>query len=191
MRTYALQEGTIVSRFSQGLPMQVTMENPALEVMTDLQKVKVITTRPEVSIDEALQKMIQAEVRLLIVMDAQGSVVGLIDVHDIMGEKPLNQISQTRIPRSEIRVRDVMMRIGEIQALKFDEVEQADVGNVVATLRESGRQHVLVVDEDEQGQTSIRGIFSLTQIARQLGIDLPATGRVQSFAELETALRRT
>src|SRR5205807_568518 len=79
------------------------------------------------------------------------------------------------------------------------EVERARVGHVLETLRRAGRQHVLVVDFDvlpprrplDAGvkRAMVRGIFSISQIARQLGVSVPAGGEVAlTFSEIEAAL---
>jgi hypothetical protein len=62
-----------------------------------------------------------------------------------------------------------------------------------------GRQHTLVVDYDELPprrvidpplrRAMVRGIFSLSQVARQLGLSLAAGGEVaRTFSEIEVAL---
>jgi hypothetical protein len=74
----------------------------------------------------------------------------------------------------------------------MDDVADARVGDIVATLRGAGRQHAIVLDKDENsGQESLRGIFSVTQIARQLGVSIESDGKAQTFAELERALYTT
>jgi len=45
-----------------------------------------------------------------------------------------------------------------------------------------------VVGERNSGGERIRGIFSLTQIARQLGANLQPNTFAQTFAEIEAAL---
>jgi hypothetical protein len=55
---------------------------------------------------------------------------------------------------------------------------------VLETLRRAGRQHALVVE-----RAMVRGIFSISQIARQLGVSVPAGGEVAlTFSEIEAAL---
>ena len=78
---------------------------------------------------------------------------------------------------------------------------RARVGHVLETLRRSGRQHALVVDQEEipaRGaldkplrRAMVRGIFSLSQIARQLGVAVQTGGEVaRTFSEIESALGR-
>jgi hypothetical protein len=73
----------------------------------------------------------------------------------------------------------------QIEALSMQEVTHAQVGHIVASLKESGRQHALVA---EPGGRRVRGIFSATQIARQLGVQLQTAEVAKTFAEIEAAL---
>ncbi len=77
---------------------------------------------------------------------------------------------QRGVARSEIQVRDIMTPRSALQVLEMRDVSVATVGHIVATLKMAGRQHTLVVDHDEKRGQRVRGIFSATQIARQLGI---------------------
>ena len=82
-------------------------------------------------------------------------------------------MQERNVHHGEIAVRDVMTPADRLEILELWEVERARVGDVVATLKVAGRQHALVVETTDQAQTvqrSVCGIFSLTQIARQLGI---------------------
>lgn len=178
---------TPVHRYRQGLPEKVTLENRALDVMTDLRRVKAVTVEPEASVDAALQKMIHAGVRLLLVTARDDGIVGLLTARDAMGERPIKIATSERIPRYQVTVQQVMTTRDHVDALYLDDVEHARVGDIVITLRDAGRQHALVVDRS-QGKEIVCGIFSATQIGRQLGVEISPEARVQSFAELERLL---
>ncbi len=64
-----------------------------------------------------------------------------------------------------------MQRIGEVVALNFVNARNARVGHVLATLKAIGRRHLLVL-EIEGRRTQVRGLFSLSQIAKQMGTHL-------------------
>jgi len=168
------------------------MESSAVDVMTDLTRVKVFTVAPGTPINDALQKMIHAEVRLLIVTGPTDAVLGVVSADDIMGERPVSISVAERIPHNAVRVQQIMTPSDQIEALRMDDVADARVGDIVATLRDAGRQHAIVLDKDENsGQESLRGIFSVTQIARQLGVSIESDGKAQTFAELERVLYTT
>ncbi len=169
-------------------PEVVHASEPALSVMTDLSFTLAYTTTANIAINEALEKMIHCGVRMLLVVDPNSNVVGLITARDIMGDKPVSFSSKEKIPRAKICVGDIMTSRANVQVLSMKEVERATIGDIVVTLREAGHQHALVVEQDPDGQTMIRGIFSTTHIGYKLGVDIQPTGAVQSFAELETVL---
>jgi hypothetical protein len=67
-------------------------------------------------------------------------------------------------------------------------VANARVGDIIATLRQAGRQHAMVVDADpETGKPAVRGLFSLSQIGSQLGLDIDHTQQPTTYADLERA----
>jgi hypothetical protein len=61
------------------------------------------------------------------------------------------------------------------------------VGHIVATHKAVGRQHLMVA---EDGGRRVRGLFSASQVARQLGHELQTSEVAQSFADIEAALVR-
>ena len=71
----------------------------------------------------------------------------------------------------------------------MNDVEGAKAGNVLATLKASGRQHALVVDRPAPGQPQkVRGILSLSRLTRQLGVTVQTAEIARTFAEIETQL---
>jgi CBS-domain-containing membrane protein len=169
-------------------PRKVTEESPAAEVMTDLRHNLPATIDQQSTMDAAHAYMIQRGVRLLLVFNGDRSLSGIITANDILGEKPLRFIQERRVRHSEIMVADIMTPLEKLDAIALDTVANARVGDVAASLRESGRQHALAVNTDREGRTQVCGIFSLTQIERQLGIEIAPSGAAKSFAEIEAAI---
>jgi len=178
---------------SQTFELRVQANSPATDVMTDLSRVVAVTTTTGASIDEAHQAMIMHGVRALFVVDDESIVLGIVTANDILGEKPI-QIAQDRgVRHIEVRVSEVMTPADLLEAMELQDVLQVRVGDIVETLKRSGRQHALVIESGPADATSatrsVRGIFSLTQIARQLGLP-PQIGRdvARTFAEIEAAI---
>ena len=168
--------------------LQQTLESPAARVMTDLSHVTPVVTEPHATMEAAHAVMLQRGVRMLLALDGAGQLAGLITATDILGEKPLNLVRERRIRHSEILVADVMTPVSRLDAFDWKAVQAARVGNVVAQLQQARRQHALVTQTAGSGQIRVRGIFSLSQIARQLGIPLQLHEAASSFAEIEQAL---
>jgi CBS domain-containing protein len=182
---HPLPTGTRVA--SPQPPSRLTQESPALEAMTDLQRVSAATIAPDRSIDECNAIMIARAIRLLFVEDSQQSIVGVITATDLLGEKPVRFMQERAVRHHEILVSDLMTPAPALEALDLQGVSHAQVGHIVATLKSAGRQHTFVTDE---GGRRIRGLFSATDIARRLGAEVPAHEFAASFAQIEAALSR-
>ena len=168
-------------------PGRVTFDDPAFSVMTDLREVSAATTRLEETIDAAHAQMIRRAVRLLFVLDDKGVVAGVITATDLLGEKPIRFMQARGVSHSEILVEDIMTPASMLEALSILEVAQMRVGHIVATLKAVGRKHLMV---SEDGGRRIRGLFSASQIARQLGMEVQTFEVARSFADIEAALVR-
>jgi CBS domain-containing protein len=186
-------------RPTQAQASRVEVESPALQVMTDLARISPATIRPQAPLAGANQFMITRGVRLLLVVDDSETVVGVITATDILGERPMVVATGRGLRRDELTVADVMTPAEQVQVVALADVEGARVGHVLEMLRRTGRQHALVVDFDSlpptplappAKRTMVRGIFSISQIAHQLGIALQTGGEVaRTFSEIESAIK--
>jgi CBS domain-containing protein len=196
-----LGENAGYRRPTQAQPARVTRESPALEVMTDLQRTSPATIRPQAPLEGANHYMLSRGVRLLLVVDEGEVVLGVVTATDVLGERALRAALELGVPRGELKVSDLMTPARQVEVLALADVEGARVGHVLQTLVRAGRQHALVVDVDvlparnlmdkPLKRTMVRGILSLSQIARQLGVSLPGGGEVaRTFSDIEAALSR-
>ncbi len=172
-------------------PNSVTADSPAMDAMTDLRHTHAALIEPQTTMEAAHAYMVQRGVRMLLVMSPEKNLVGIITATDILGEKPLRFSQERRVKHNEILVSDIMTPLDKLAAMSLADVSHAKVGDIIASLRESGRQHTLVMNAMSDGKSEICGIFSTTQIERQLGVTIPSTGVATTFAELEAALLET
>lgn len=167
----------------------IKLDDPASAVMTDLKKVSAVTIAEKAPIDAANARMKHRGVRLLLVVDDADTVVGLITSTDTHGAKPIQHIQKYGGTYRDILVQDIMTTQDNLEVICMDDINRCRVGNIVATLKQAGRSHALVVDRhDKENKQVIRGIISASQIARQLDIDIPTTEIAQTFAEIEALL---
>jgi CBS domain-containing protein len=168
-------------------PERVGLDDPAFSVMTDLRVVRAATTTPGELMSRAHAQMIQRGVRLLFVLERDSGIVGVITATDLLSEKPLRFAQSHGVAHGEIQVSDVMTPASMLDAIPFQDVAQMRVGHIVATHKAVRRQHLMVAEE---GGRRVRGLFSLSQVARQLGVQLHTTEVAQTFADIEAALVR-
>ena len=167
-------------------------DTPAIEVMTDLRQVAAATIHAGATLARANREMIARGVRLLLVVDVTGAIEGLISAQ----RRPRREggepaASSAAAVTTELTVADLMVPREEIEVLDIAVVMRAEVGHIVATLKEAGRQHALVVDNDRvTGEEYVRGIFSATQIGRQLGMPIVMFEVANTFAQIEAELAR-
>jgi len=157
-------------------------------VMTDLALVAAVTIEASASLVTSNDYMIARGVRSLFVTAPNGRVLGLITAADLLGERPVRESHARGVGRNDLQVTDVMTPIHAVAAMKLEDVRAAKVGHIVASLTQAGRQHGLVAEIRGPSEVSIRGIFSASQIARQLGVPLHIPELARTFAEVEQAL---
>jgi signal-transduction protein with cAMP-binding, CBS, and nucleotidyltransferase domain len=167
---------------------QPTFDSPAVDVMTDLTQTAAVVVEPHATMELAHSYMMRRGVRMLLALDKDDNLTGIVTANDILGERPVSLVRDQRIRYSDILVSDVMTSADRLEAFEMRHVMAAKVGHIVTSLQQSRRHHALVVQHGEDGQPEIRGIFSLSQIARQLGVPLQLPEAAGSFAEIEAAL---
>lgn len=174
-------------RLVQPISARVTLDSSALEVMTDLARVPAVSIHGSASLEAANGYMIARGVRSLFVVEHDGRVVGLITAADILGERAM-RIAQARgAARGELVVADVMTPATEAVAFSLRDVAGAKVGHIIASMQQASRHHALVSESGEGGER-IRGIFSASEIARQLGEPVQIPDIATTFAEVEQVL---
>jgi CBS-domain-containing membrane protein len=196
-------DGAKLYRPAQKAVDQVTLESPALEVMTDLREVQALTTEPEASIEAAHTRMKRLGVRLLFVTDHEDRLLGLITATDILSEKVVQAMQARGVSKAEVLVAEIMTPHEHLDAIHMTDLRGAKVGHVLATLKHAGRQHAIVVEVHQPpvqeriaallqrpAVQTVCGLFSTTQIARQLGLQLASPNIATTFAEVEALLAR-
>lgn len=185
LESHTLAGETALERPHQEPAKHVGLNAPAHQVVTDLSQVAAMTIGPCASIDEANDRMIAANVRLLFVTDQHYHVMGLVTARDVNGERAVRCMQAHGGKRADLMVRDVMTPRHHIEVLEQKEILKARVGDVVETLRRLGRQHALVVKRGSGDELDrIAGIISTTQVARQTGESIESLGLATSLADL-------
>jgi predicted transcriptional regulator len=189
LTNHAISKHAKVERRTVQRSENVSLTDDATTVMTDLTRAASFSIAATASITRANDNMIACGVRLLFVTADNGDLVGIITSSDLLGEKPLQYITEHGGTRDDIIVKDIMTGKDSLEALRLDDVGSASVGDIIETMKTCNRQHMLVTKTDDDTQIeTVCGIYSSTQIGRQLGIVIEPSPRVDTFAELEKAL---
>jgi CBS domain-containing protein len=189
LSTVRLEAGISIAQTQPQVHAAVTLDSPALQVMTDLTLVKAATTHPSTSLRQAEQMMIYQGVRMLFVVSDMPALEGLITTTDLRGDRALRIVAERHLHHDELSVADAMTPLALLEAIDLDSLRSARVGNVVATLKRQGRNHLLVLQAaGAHTPLRVRGVISRAQVERQLGAPVEITPIASSFSEIERAL---
>jgi len=168
----------------QDLPEKVSLNSPAVEVMTDLKKVTAMGISPFATLDEASQRMKSSNVHLLFVVNQFNHVLGIITSNDLTGNKMVKYLSEVGGKREEVMVRDLMTPQSSIDVLDMEEIKRSRVSDLVEVMKHMGRRHALVADRDFSGSQVICGVLSSVQISTQLGEQIVSSGVAKNVADM-------
>lgn len=153
---------------------RVTLDDPAIAAMTDFTRECPVAVSPDRHIDDALQDMIRAGVRALLVLE-EGRMLGLITSYDIMGERPIQFLQSPAClhdtyRRRDVIVEDIMTPLAQLRTLDLRVVQSARIGDLLQTLKATEQTHLVVMESrlDEMGL--VRGLISRSRLERQLRI---------------------
>jgi len=187
--TFRLDEGVQIAQAAPWNLAPVTLESPALAVMTDLTQVKAATIAPGTTLRQAEQMMVYQGVRMLFVVSDMPSFVGLITTTDLHGDRQMALVHERGARYDELTVADVMTPLALLDAVDLARVARAQVGELIATLQRHGRNHLLVLQAATASTPRrVRGVVSRAQIERQLGQPIQLTPIAGNFSEIERAL---
>ena len=172
MAQYAILPTTPLSPGNIELPTTILpnithLDDPALAVMLDFQQTPPQTVMLGTAIDDALNQMKVHGTHLLFVVDQAEQPLGIIATEDILGEKPIKILQESRNTRQAVTVEMLMTTLEDTPTLCIEEIVQFKVGNIVNTLKAYNSHYALVIRQLEDTQR-IRGIFTTSQISQQL-----------------------
>lgn len=153
-------------------PWQVELKDPAVSVMTDFRVRAMFKVEPTETIEQALNKMKVAGLRMAFVKEKNSEkLLGAITSYDIMGEKPMRYLqsvgfSDRSVTHKDILVKDIMEHTKDWEVTEMREVEKSNVQNILESLQKHGRTHLPVLDIQEGKEPRLRGLFSSAQILR-------------------------
>lgn len=143
----------------------LNMHSPAMEVFTDFTRQQPLMVEQSSTIDQARELMMRTHTKLLLVIDSHEAFQGVLSPDCLMLARVMKLMAQSRLLWNELTVEQVMTPRSHLRAIDFTEFQLANVGDLVATMKSFGEEHVLVVETQRR---SLRGIVSAHSIARRM-----------------------
>ena len=164
----------------------LNLNSPSYEVFTDFNQHIPLMLEQSTSVNDAIALMKRTHVKLKLVIDSRESFRGVISLADLLSVRVMRAAQETGLSRNDLTVAQVMTRREALHAININDLASSRIGDLLATMKNFGDQHVLVVDP---GKGSIRGMISASDIARRLHIPVSINARANSFSEVEQAIR--
>lgn len=149
------------------LRQTMTLASPAIDFFTDFRYVKPLIIDSDIPIDQVEALMCQVHVHLKIVINRDNEIIGLISHKDLVGERPIQIEARQKISRSEIVVSDIMTPIKALKALRYSELVDTKISDVLEALKEEHASHFLVIDDES---SFICGLISTSDIMQKLDL---------------------
>lgn len=178
--------GVTYTRPHQHYPVDLKLDSPAVEGMTDLRMVTALTVERTNTLAATRERMRKLGVKMLLVTDETGAVAGIVTLSDLNSDRPSKIAAKCGEQPEALLVQDIMTLRGRIEVLLLQDVVEANVGQLLSSLREAGRRHALVLQPGQNGSDDmICGIFSLTKLCSLIGL---AINTGDSMQTIEAAL---
>jgi len=149
-------------------------------IVTDFTHKRPQLIEKDVSVDEALYMMKMGHVRSKIVIDQSENLMGVISSSDLASYKVLHIAQLRNVSRADLTVENLMIKKEDMRAINFSKISNYTIGDVLATLRNMGQQHVLLIDTEN----TLRGLISASDIARALHIPININEKAHTFKEI-------
>lgn len=147
---------------------RVTRNDPATLVVTDFTREAPVTVTQDRPIDDALQDMMAAGVRALLVVSGD-LLSGLITSYDVQGERPSQLQRASSHTRHEIEVGQIMTPWDQVPKLDWSWLGVVRVGDIADLFSAADATHVVVVEHVNKTEAFVRALISRTRVYRQLG----------------------
>ncbi len=161
----------------------LSLHSLAMDFFTDFNRTEPLIIESTISALEIKQLMQKEHTDMKLVIDAKGHFIGIITRDDLIERKFMQKISKG-ITIEDVSVTDLMTPKRDLLALDFEEVSKSSIADIIAFLKQNGKQHTLVIDHDTH---KIRGIFSARDISEKLHQPIDVQDR-ESFYRLFSAI---
>ena len=165
--------------------VQANMHSHATEIFTDFTLQSPLVLEQATTIASAREMMKRTHVKLKLVIDSHDAFRGVITLDDLMSAKVMKAMERSGLTLQELTVEHVMTPRSALHAIESRDFAMASIGDVLATMKKFGEQHVLVVDSQ---LGVVRGIVSANDIARKIHIPIVISERANSFSDIYRAI---
>ena len=178
------------SKISENLAAKLSLSCSASPLVDHISQKPPVVVHADDSVQDTLHVLNAMRVKDALVENSRDEVVGVVTKLDLMGQRTTAFGINAGLARSEISIRDVMMPRSELFYVTQDVARNANVGDVVETLKRIGDTYILIT-ENAVNTSVIQALISTRQVNELLEIHLPLAVKAFHMKDMHFALSGT
>ncbi|HAS15889.1 MAG TPA: hypothetical protein DCS01_11400 [Idiomarina abyssalis] len=161
----------------------ISWHDSAMHVVDDFTKVSPLEITENTLVSDAEQKLRNANRRYACIKNQNGEMTGLLALRELHGRKATQLSTVNQTGWRELAVKELMLPLLALPQVKLESLTKAKVGDAAATLKASGRDFLLVINNGE-----VCGVVSSLRIAELTGESVNVYHLPSTFAEIISAI---
>ena len=149
-------------------PELVHDTDPASDIMIDFTRTPPVTVRPENTFDSLLQLVQSKHHDVLLVIDDEQQLAGLISASYLLSSKPIRYMTNNQLHHDQVTATMIMTAVDHILQIDRKLLTHAKIGNIIQTLCQAQKNYALVTTNDSKHSRLIDGIFALPVINKHM-----------------------
>ncbi|WP_322406147.1 hypothetical protein U0358_09965 [Idiomarina sp. PL1-037] len=161
----------------------ISWHDSAMHVVDDFTKVSPLEITESTQVSDAEQKLRGANQRYACIKNQSNEMTGLLALRELHGRKATQLSTVKQIGWRELVVKELMLPLIILPQVKLEDLKKAKIGDAAATLKASGRDFLLVINDRE-----VCGVVSSLRIAELTGESVNVYHLPSTFAEIISAI---
>ncbi|MDV6315849.1 hypothetical protein [Idiomarina sp. HP20-50] len=151
----------------------------ALHVMDDFKTLSAVELSEGTLVSDAESAIKGAASRYACVKNRSEQMIGLLALRELHGRKATQVATRTQTNWRELSVKDLMIPLSALPQVQLSDLKKARIGDAAATLKASGRDFLVVINQDE-----VYGVVSSLKVAELTGESVNVFHLPSTFAEI-------
>jgi len=127
----------------------ISWHDSATHVVDDFTKVSPLEIKESTLVSDAEQKLRNANLRYACIKNQSDEMTGLLALRELHGRKATQLSTVKQIGWRELAVKELMLPLVALPQVRLEDLKKAKIGDAAATLKASGRDFLLVINDGE------------------------------------------
>lgn len=180
---WSSQEDKIAIHHADSASSTLSWHDNAALILDDFKSHPPVELLESTLVSDAESAMKQALSRYACIKNSNAQMIGLLALRELHGRKATQVTTSTQTNWKELSVKDLMLPLSVLPQVQLHDLQNARIGDVAATLKASGRDFLVVVQQHE-----VCGVVSSLKVAERTGESINVFHLPSTFAEIISAV---